>query len=52
MTGVNFVHVPYKGTSPAITDVVGGQVQFMFNSIPPVLPLVRTGWFGELAIPC
>ena len=42
-TGVNFVHVPYKGTAPAITDVVGGQVQFMFNSLPPVLPLVRAG---------
>ena len=42
-TGVNFVHVPYKGTAPAITDVVSGQVQFMFNSLPPVLPLVRTG---------
>jgi len=42
-TGVSFVHVPYKGTAPAITDVVGGQVQFMFNSLPPVLPLVRTG---------
>jgi tripartite-type tricarboxylate transporter receptor subunit TctC len=43
MTKVNFVHVPYKGTAPALTDVVGGQVQFMFNSMPAVLPLIRTG---------
>lgn len=43
MTGVNFVHVPYKGTSPAVTDVVGGQVQFMFNSIPAVLPFIKSG---------
>jgi tripartite-type tricarboxylate transporter receptor subunit TctC len=43
MTNINIVHVPYKGTAPAITDVVGGQVQFMFNSIPAILPLMRTG---------
>jgi tripartite-type tricarboxylate transporter receptor subunit TctC len=43
MTNINIVHVPYKGTAPAITDVVGGQVQFMFNSIPAVLPLMKTG---------
>ena len=43
MGKVNIVHVPYKGTSPAITDVVGGQVQFMFNSIPAVLGLIKSG---------
>lgn len=48
-TGVNFVHVPYKGTAPAITDVIGGQVQFMFNSMPPVLPLVRSGKVRAIA---
>ena len=50
MTGVNFVHVPYKGTSPAISDVVGGQVQFMFNSMPPILPLVRGGKLRAIAL--
>jgi tripartite-type tricarboxylate transporter receptor subunit TctC len=40
---VDFLHVPYKGTSLAITDVVGGQVQFMFNSMPAVWPLAKTG---------
>jgi tripartite-type tricarboxylate transporter receptor subunit TctC len=43
MGKVNIVHVPYKGTSPAITDVVGGQVQFMFNSIPAVIGLIKNG---------
>ncbi len=50
MTGVNFMHVPYKGTAPAITDVAAGQVQFMFNSMPPILPLVRTGKLRAIAL--
>ena len=50
MTGVNFTHVPYKGAGPAITDVVGGQVQFMFNSMPPILPLVRAGKVRPIAL--
>ena len=43
MTGVEITHVPYKGTAPAITDVMGGQVQFMFNSMPAVYPLAKAG---------
>ena len=50
MTGVDFVHVPYKGTAPAISDVVGGQVQFMFNSMPPVMPLVRASKLRAIAL--
>ena len=50
MSGVDFAHVPYKGTAPAIADVMGGQVQFMFNSLPPVMPLVRAGKLRALAI--
>ena len=46
---VDFLHVPYKGTSMAITDVVGGQVQFMFNSMPAVWPLAKTGKLRALA---
>jgi tripartite-type tricarboxylate transporter receptor subunit TctC len=46
---VNIVHVPYKGTAPAITDVVGGQVQFMFNSMPAVLQLIKTGKLRAIA---
>ncbi len=43
MGKVNIVHVPYKGTSPAITDVLGGHAQFMFNSIPAVIGLIKSG---------
>ena len=47
---VDFVHVPYKGATPGITDVVAGQAQFMFNSIPAVLPLVRAGKLKALGV--
>jgi tripartite-type tricarboxylate transporter receptor subunit TctC len=47
---VDFVHVPYKGTTPGIMDVVAGQAQFMFNSIPAVLPLVRAGKIRALGV--
>ena len=49
MTGVEIVHVPYKGTGPAITDVMGGQVQFMFNSLPAVWPLAKAGKLRAIA---
>jgi tripartite-type tricarboxylate transporter receptor subunit TctC len=49
MAAVDFMHVPYKGTSPAITDLVGGQVDFMFNSMPAVLPLTKAGKLRALA---
>jgi tripartite-type tricarboxylate transporter receptor subunit TctC len=34
MTGVNMVHVPYRGAGPALADVLGGQVQGMFDGVP------------------
>ncbi|MCC7080500.1 MAG: tripartite tricarboxylate transporter substrate binding protein [Burkholderiales bacterium] len=43
MTGVDIVHVPYKGTSPAITGLIAGHTQFMFSSMPSVLGLVKAG---------
>ncbi len=48
--GINFVHVPYKGSGPGVTDVVGGQAHFMFNSIPAVLQLVKTGKLRGLGV--
>ena len=50
LTGIDLVHVPYKGTGPAVTDLLGGQVQLMFNSMPSVLPLVKTGKLKGLAV--
>ena len=43
MANVDIVHVPYKGTSPAMTDLIAGQTQFMFSSMPSVLGLVKSG---------
>ena len=40
MFGLNMIHVPYKGTVPALTDVMAGHIQFMFSDVPPALPLI------------
>jgi tripartite-type tricarboxylate transporter receptor subunit TctC len=50
LTGTQMVHVPYKGTGPALTDLLGGQIQLMFNSMPSVLPLVASGKLKALAV--
>jgi tripartite-type tricarboxylate transporter receptor subunit TctC len=50
MTGVKLLHVPYKGTAPALTDVLGGQVDAMFSVIPPALPHVESGKLRALAV--
>jgi tripartite-type tricarboxylate transporter receptor subunit TctC len=43
LTGTKIVHVPYKGTAPAMTDLISGQVQMMFTSMPTVLAHVKSG---------
>jgi len=50
MTGIDMVHIPYKGTSPAVTDLLAGQVSLMFNSMPSVLPQVRAGRLKGIAV--
>ena len=50
MTGVNLVHVPYRGNGPALTDVLGGQVQVLFPSAPSAIEYVRVGTLRELAV--
>jgi tripartite-type tricarboxylate transporter receptor subunit TctC len=50
MAGVNLVHVPYKGTAPALTDLLGGQVSLMFTSMATVLPQVRAGKLKGIAV--
>jgi tripartite-type tricarboxylate transporter receptor subunit TctC len=50
MAGVNVTHVPYKGAPQAVTDLIGGSVNLMFNSIPPVLQHIKTGRLRLLAV--
>jgi tripartite-type tricarboxylate transporter receptor subunit TctC len=50
MTGVNMVHVPYRGEGPALTDLIGGQVQVMFSNMPASLEFVRAGKLRALAV--
>jgi tripartite-type tricarboxylate transporter receptor subunit TctC len=50
MTGVNMLHVPYKGPAPATTDVVAGQVPCGFLATPTVLPHVKSGKLNALAV--
>jgi tripartite-type tricarboxylate transporter receptor subunit TctC len=47
---VNIVHVAYKGTAPALTDLMGGQVQIVFTTIAPALPHVKTGKLRALGV--
>lgn len=49
-SGVKIGHIPYKGTAPGLTDLVGGQVQMMFSVIPPALALVKSGRLRALAV--
>jgi tripartite-type tricarboxylate transporter receptor subunit TctC len=49
-TGANLTHVPYKGSGPAVADLLGGQIQLMFSDIPPALPHVKTGRLRALAV--
>ena len=50
MTGVNIVHVPYKGTGAAVIDLMGGHVQTMFGSVSGTLPHVRSSKLRALGI--
>ena len=48
--GIDLLHVPYKGAAPAMTDLMGGQIQSMIINIPTVLPFIRSGKLKPLAV--
>ena len=50
LTHVDMVHVPYKGSGPALTDLIGGQVQLMFSNLTASLPYVKSGRLRALAV--
>ncbi|MBK7119585.1 MAG: tripartite tricarboxylate transporter substrate binding protein [Comamonadaceae bacterium] len=49
-TGVSMVHIPYKGTVPAVTDLIGGQIQVLFTGAPAVIGHVKSGQLRALAV--
>ena len=50
MTDTAIVHVPYKGSAPAVQDLVGGQIEMMFDNLPAALPQIRAGNLRALAV--
>lgn len=50
MAGINLVHVPYKGSTPAITEVLAGQVPFIFTGIPSVLSYIKAGRLRAIGV--
>jgi tripartite-type tricarboxylate transporter receptor subunit TctC len=50
MTGVKMQHIPYRGAAPAITDMLGGQVQVIFDNMPSIIQHIRSGSLRALAV--
>jgi tripartite-type tricarboxylate transporter receptor subunit TctC len=50
MAGIKLTHIPYKGSSPALTDLIGGHVAIYFSSLPPAVGLVKEGKVRALAV--
>jgi tripartite-type tricarboxylate transporter receptor subunit TctC len=50
MTKTFMVHIPYRGSSPAMTDLIGGQADLMFDNLPSAMPFIKTGKLKALAV--
>jgi tripartite-type tricarboxylate transporter receptor subunit TctC len=50
MAGVDVTHIPYKGSAPALADLIGGQVQLMFDNLPSALPQIKGGKLRAIAV--
>ena len=50
MTGINLVHVPYKGNAPSITDAISGNVEMVFSGVPALVPHIKSGRLRAIAI--
>jgi tripartite-type tricarboxylate transporter receptor subunit TctC len=50
MTGINIVHVPYKGNAPSITDAISGNVEMVFSGVPALVPHIKSGRLRAIAI--
>jgi tripartite-type tricarboxylate transporter receptor subunit TctC len=50
MTGTSFTHVPYRGAAPALTDLLSGQVQLLFEALPPSIQHIKSGRLRALAV--
>lgn len=50
LSGIDALHVPYKGGAPALSDLVGGQLSFMIENVPGTMPYVRAGHLRALAV--
>jgi tripartite-type tricarboxylate transporter receptor subunit TctC len=50
MTGIDMLHVPYRGSAPAVTDLLGGQVQVMFDNLPSSIQHIRSGGLRPLGV--
>ena len=50
LAGIDITHVPYKGSAPATTDLMGGQIQIMFDTAPSAVPRIKTGKLRGLAV--
>jgi tripartite-type tricarboxylate transporter receptor subunit TctC len=50
MSGINMLHVPYRGAAPALTDLIGNQVQVMFDNLPASIEYIKAGKLRALAV--